>query len=65
MVQRAVVRQVCRVCGRRTTSKAEMDEHISEFHSGDEDPVVWLSRAKDQREFRPCLGTTPWGKELR
>jgi len=65
MVQRAVQRQVCRACGARKPNKAEMDEHIKEFHSGDEDPVVWLFRAKDQREFRPSLSTTPWGKEFR
>ena len=65
MVQRAVVRQLCRVCGRRTTSRAEMDEHIQEFHSGEKDPIVWLSRSEDQMEFKPCLSSTPWGKEMR
>lgn len=42
-----------------------MAEHTSKFHRGDEDPVVWLTRAKDQREFKPSLSSTPWGKELR
>lgn len=62
---RAVRRQVCMVCQFATRSKDEMSEHIKEFHSGEQDPVVWLTRAKDQREFRPSLSTTPWGKEFR
>lgn len=68
MVQRAVVTQLCRVCGARAPSKGEMNDHIEKFH-GEKTPgrwaPAWLTRAKDQQEFRPCLGQTPWGKELR
>ncbi len=68
MVQRARKTQVCGVCNRHLASKVAMDEHIKEFH-GDQSQGGWppamLTRAKDQQEFKPCLGQTPWGKELR
>lgn len=45
-----------------------MDEHIEDVH-GEKTPGRWpagqLTRSKDQKEFRPCLGQTPWGRELR
>jgi hypothetical protein len=68
MVQRAVKRQECRVCGLSTSSSAAMEEHTEKFH-GNETLGRWapaqLTRAKDQMEFRPCLDQTPWGGELR
>lgn len=68
MVQRAVITQRCQVCGFRTPTKAAMKEHTEASH-GESTPGRWapgiLTRAKDQREFRPCLSQTPWGKELR
>jgi hypothetical protein len=68
VVQRAVITQLCRVCGLRARTKAAMAEHTDQAH-GERAPGRWapaaLARAKDQREFKPCLGQTPWGKELR
>jgi hypothetical protein len=68
MVQRAVKTQQCQVCGLRTSGSVAMDEHIEEKH-GEQTPGRWapglLTRSKDQAEFRPCLGQTPWGRELR
>jgi hypothetical protein len=61
---RAVVRQLCRVCGLTTSSKAEMDEHINEKHGNNWAPAM-LTRAKDQQEFKPCLSKTRWGSDLR
>lgn len=61
---RAIVHQVCRVCGGRTRSKEAMDEHIEHAH-GNNWPPAGMVRAKDQMEFHPCLSQTPWGSGLR
>ena len=61
---RAVVSQVCQVCGRREPSKALMTAHIEDFH-GNNWPPGMLTRAEDQGEFRPCLSETPWGVEFK
>lgn len=65
MVQRAVVTQICRACGHPERSKLAMEQHKAEFHGTPEDPIVWLTRAEDQREFTPCLSQTRWGTDLR
>jgi hypothetical protein len=64
MVERAVQLQVCQVCGAQSPSKAEMEEHTSDFH-GKNWPPAQLTRAKDQMEFTPHLMQTRWGSELR
>lgn len=56
--------QVCGVCNRRTRTKDEMKEHTEEMHGNNWAPAM-LTRAEDQGEFRPCLGSTRWGQELR
>jgi hypothetical protein len=61
---RAVVSQVCRVCGRRTSGKDEMAEHVDTQHGVNWEPAQ-MTRSKDQMEFRPCSSSSRWGRELR
>jgi len=43
-----------------------MDDHIERYHGkGLDEGAVFLTREKDQKEFKPCLSQTPWGRELR
>jgi hypothetical protein len=72
MVQRAVVRQVCKVCGGSCTSKLAMEEHLKDHGTNwphrqeiEGDTVVMAHRAKDTMEFVGHLQQTPWGSELR
>lgn len=68
MVQRAIAWQQCKVCGTGTRSRLEMAGHVKEHHGEGTPgryPPGFLTRAKDQMEFKPCLSQTPWGGELR
>lgn len=64
MTQRAVVSQVCGVCGLRLTSKDEMTVHTEEFHGVNWAPGM-MRRSKDQMEFHPHLMQTPWGSDFK
>jgi hypothetical protein len=52
------------VCRKQFKTKKDLNEHTEEAH-GNNWPVGWLTRSKDQMEFKPSLSQTPWGREFR
>ena len=41
-----------------------MTEHIEDMHGNNWAPA-YMTRSKDQMEFRPCTATSRWGRDLR